>query len=422
MTRPVALGIDVGTSGVRAVALDAAGAVAGMGSAAMATFGPDRRDPAIWARTVEAALARLAAQVPLGGIGAVAVDGTSGTVLGLDAAGDPVGGALMYNDAIGDAVGDPSIPAAIDAVAPRETAARGASSALARAIVLQDRPGVLAIVHQADWIAGLLAAEPPPGDESNALKTGYDPVARRWPDWLAGTPLRPGLLAPVIPCGARSGTLSGRFGLPAGAMLVAGVTDGCASFLATGAATPGDCVTALGTTLTLKLSSDRPVFSPEHGVYSHRIGEMWLAGGASNTGGGALAVHFAPERIAALSALIDPDRPSGLDYYPLPGPGERFPTADPALQPRMAPRPDDDALFLAGLLEGIARIEAEGYRRLPALGATAPLTLRTVGGGARNPAFSGIRARILGLPMAEAASEEAAAGVARLALACLEAA
>lgn len=413
MSRPVALGLDVGTSGVRAVALDAAGGIAGAASAAMAEFGPDRRDPAIWARALQAALARLAGAIPLAGIRAVAVDGTSGTVLGLDAAGDPVGGALMYNDA----VADPAIPAAIDAVAPRETAARGAASALARAILLQDRPGVVAIAHQADWIAGLMAAEPPPGDESNALKTGYDPVARRWPDWLAETPLRPGLLPPVIPCGARSGTLSGRFGLPPGAALVAGLTDGCASFLATGAATPGDCVTALGTTLTLKLLSEGPVFSPEHGVYSHRIGEMWLAGGASNSGGGALEVHFPADRIAALSAGIDPETPSGLDYYPLPARGERFPTADPALEPRLTPRPADDAAFLKGLLEGIARIEAEGYRRLRVLGATAPRTLRTVGGGAANPAFRRIRARILGLPMAEAASEDAAAGVARLALA-----
>lgn len=36
----------------------------------------------------------------------------------------------------------------------------------------------------------------------------------------------------------------------------------------------------------------------------------------------------------------------------------------------MSPRPADDAAFLHGLLEGMARIEALGYERLAALGAS----------------------------------------------------
>lgn len=117
-------------------------------------------------------------------------------------------------------------------------------------------------------------------------------------------------------------------------------------------------MTALGTTLTLKLLSDRPVFAPAFGIYSHRIGEMWLAGGASNTGGGVLLQTFTPDRLEALSDQIDPQTDSGLDYYPLPAPGERFPVSDPAMEPRMTSRPDDDLHYLHGLLEGMARIEA----------------------------------------------------------------
>lgn len=37
-----------------------------------------------------------------------------------------------------------------------------------------------------------------------------------------------------------------------------------------------------------------------------------------------------------------------LDYYPLTKPGERFPVNDPAMQPRLTPRPEDDARFLQG--------------------------------------------------------------------------
>ncbi|MEO1470874.1 MAG: FGGY family carbohydrate kinase, partial [Pseudomonadota bacterium] len=325
----LALGIDVGTSGVRAALLGAEGVV-GFAKAAMADHGGDLRDPAVWARALDAALAGLDPDLKAE-VGALAVDATSGTVLALDAGDAPVGQALLYNDA----VDDPAIPAAIAAVAPRESAAHGAASGLARAIALAARPGARRILHQADWIVSLMTGERGTTDESNALKTGYDPVARRWPDWLDALPIDRAMLPRVVAAGAPmarvSAAAAARHGLPEGAVAVGGMTDGCASFMATGAGAPGDGVTALGTTLTVKLLSDRPVFAPEYGIYSHRIGDLWLAGGASNTGGGALAAHFAPDEIARLSATIDPARPTGLDYYPLPRPGERFPIADPDL-------------------------------------------------------------------------------------------
>jgi HAD superfamily hydrolase (TIGR01459 family) len=74
--------------------------------------------------------------------------------------------------------------------------------------------------------------------------------------------------------------------------------------------------------------------------------------------------------LAALESRLDPETPTGLDYYPLLRPGERFPTADPQLPHVLSPRPADDALFLQGLLEGIARVEAESYRRLAEFGAS----------------------------------------------------
>ena len=326
-----ALGIDVGTSGVRCAALHEDGEIAAGSEAAMNECGGDLRDPAVWAKTLELSLGRLAERLDLSELDAAAVDGTSGSVLGLDSAGEAVGKALMYDDAIARAdILDP-----IAAAAPRESAAHGASSALARACVLQERSGVVGVAHQADWIASLLAEAPLPSDESNALKTGYDPVTRRWPGWIARTRLDPALLPEVVPCGTRTGTASGAFGLRKGMAIVAGVTDGCASFLATGASHPGDGVSALGTTLAIKLLSDGPVFAPEFGVYSHRVGDLWLAGGASNSGGGAIAAFFAPEEIAALSERIDSEADSGLDYYPLPKSGERFPISDPSLPPRL---------------------------------------------------------------------------------------
>ena len=197
--------------------------------------------------------------------------------------------------------------------------------------------------------------------------------------------------------------------------IVAGTTDGCAAFLATGASGVGDAVTSLGSTLTLKLLCEKPVFAPEFGIYSHRIGQTWLAGGASNTGGAVLAHYFSDSELQQLSQRIKPNQPTGHNYYPLVKPGERFPVNDPGLAPQVQPRPDDDAEFLQGLLEGIAAIEQSGYQKLVTVGSPDVISIRSVGGGAANAPFTQIRQNKLDLEFKPALSEEAAFGVATLA-------
>ena len=95
-------------------------------------------------------------------------------------------------------------------------------------------------------------------------------------------------------------------GLPATAIVCAGTTGGCASFLATGAAEIGDGVTALGSTLVVKLLRDNPISAPQYGICSHRIGDRWLAGGASNAGGRVIAHLFPKERLDPLTAALKP--------------------------------------------------------------------------------------------------------------------
>ncbi|MEY4307770.1 MAG: hypothetical protein RJA95_1138, partial [Verrucomicrobiota bacterium] len=197
--------------------------------------------------------------------------------------------------------------------------------------------------------------------------------------------------------------------------IAAGTTDGCATFLASGASAPGEASTALGSTIVLKLLSERPIFAPELGIYSHRLGDTWLAGGASNCGGKTLLQFFTPDQLAALEASLDPLQPTGTDYYPLPAVGERFPVADAQLAPRLTPRPTSDARFLQGIYEAFARVEQTGYAKLASLGGPALRDVRHAGGGARSAAWMSLRAAALGVPQLPAWSEEAAAGAARLA-------
>lgn len=418
---PLAIGIDLGTSGARAVAMTPAFDIVAQAAARLDMFGSNPRDPKIWWQAVEAALGQTLAQIDRGRVGAIAVDGTSGTVLATDGMGNPIAEPLMYDDRVGDA----ALLSRIAPIVARDSAAHGPTSGLAKALVLQSLPGAEKILHQADWIAGRLAGHFGTTDENNALKTGYDPVERRWPDWMAATGLRMDLLPRVVAPGAPIETIAPEiariFGLDPTVVIVAGTTDGCASFLATGADRPGDGVSALGSTLTLKLLCDQPVFAPDFGIYSHRINGQWLAGGASNSGGRVLAHFFAADEIGRLSNGIDAETETGLDYYPLIEPGERFPILDKAWPPRLTPRPACDAEFLKAMLEGIAGIEKLGYVRLAELGAPALRSLRSVGGGAANAAWTGIRRRKLKVPFLPAQSSEAAAGSARLALSGMQA-
>ena len=428
MDRTTCIGIDFGTSGCRAVAIDRAGRP--LGEASLALPAPQRRGdeveqaPDIWAQALEQLLDALFRRVPAAGVGAIALDGTSGTVLLADAQGSPLTPALMYNDnrAATEA-------ARIAALAPQHSAAHGTGSGLAKLLWLlrhTDLPEGVRVHSQADWLGGRLSGRLGLSDANNMLKLGYDPLAGRWPRWMEplGLPagLLPQVLGPGTPVGPIRAELASRWGLPAETRICAGTTDSTAAFIASGAREPGEAVTSLGSTLVLKVIAEQPVFAPEYGVYSQPLGERWLVGGGSNSGGAVLRHYFSDNQIAELSLQLQCDTPTALEYYPLLSPGERFPRNDPALQPRLEPRPPDDARFLQGLLEGIARIEKEGYDKLAELGAPRPISVRSNGGGARNAAWTSMRGKLLGMPMLPAREEQACYGSALLALQCLKAA
>jgi sugar (pentulose or hexulose) kinase len=411
MSAALYLGIDLGTSGVRGSAIDSQGK-----EIANVKFPlPPDQQPADWKHATFDVIAQLCTQLDPPLIRAIAIDGTSATVMLCDSSGEPCSAALMYNDqSCTEEAGQ------ISQIAPAGSAARGASSSLAKVLfLLKQAPAAAHICHQADWISGLLCGRFGISDENNCLKLGYDPVKREWPQWLGQLGINSALLPRVYPPGTVIASVASdvarQLGLSADCTVVAGTTDSIAAFVATGASEIGEAVTSLGSTLVLKLISDKPVFCSESGIYSHRLGDSWLAGGASNSGGKVLRKFFNHARLQQMTAQLQPDKPTGLDYYPLVAPGERFPVYDPDLQPGLEPRPDDDVQFFQAMLEGIATIEAEGYRALSRLGAPAVTKVFTAGGGSVNPAWRKIREHKLGVPVEIAAHSEASYGAALLA-------
>ena len=97
------LGIDIGTGGVRACAVDSQGDIHGIVSAALPPPRQDGdlidQDPELWWQAAVTAILKLGQTVDLAGVERIAVDGTSGTLLLINAAGQPRSLGLMYNDA-----------------------------------------------------------------------------------------------------------------------------------------------------------------------------------------------------------------------------------------------------------------------------------------------------------------------------------
>jgi sugar (pentulose or hexulose) kinase len=420
---PLALALDFGTSGVRGVVVDGHKQVVWECRQAY----PDPVDGL--AQSWRSALYELLEQLPIQiapGIGAIAINGTSATVILCDAQGHPLTEPLIYNDGRGRVVLDQ-----VRSLAPAESPVVSATSSLTKLLWWSHTlPGELwekaaYLLSQADWLSAQLHGKWGVSDYHNSLKLGYDIGALHYPDWLRQQPwsgLLPRIVAPGTVIGPIREECSQRFNLSPNCQVVAGTTDSIAAFLASGAKDIGDAVTSLGSTLVIKLLSQHRVDASQYGIYSHRLDNLWLVGGASNTGGAVLQQFFDSLTLERLSQKIDPDSASAddLDYYPLLAPGERFPINDPSLLPRLTPRPEDDVAFLQGLLLGIARIEKQGYDLLEKLGASPTQQILTAGGGAQNDTWRRLRANLLQKPIKIAAHPEAATGSAYLALGSLK--
>lgn len=420
-TQPLYLGIDFGTSGCRLAVIDDEGQHYGFYSAPLP---PSRgsgthaeQNPQDWWHTLEDLIITKLDDALKHRIAAIAVDGTSASLLLANHQGHPVTPCLMYNDHRATSEAKTLLAKAPNAI----SAVQGPSSALAKLLYFdaQHIKGSHYALHQADWISNRLTGQFGYSDSNNCLKLGYDAKRQEWPRWLLDLVAKPHVLPHVVAPGNFVGyinkAIADSWSLPTSTLIVSGTTDSIAASLAAGAKTPGDAVTSLGSTLVVKVVSEQPVSAAKYGIYSHPYGDHWLVGGASNSGGAVLLKYFSSQHIAAMSETINPDHATGLNYYPLPCLGERFPIADPDKSPQLSPRPEQDVIFFQAMLEGISNIEKLAYQRLAELGSTPVKRIISVGGGSTNTAWQRLRERTLKCLFTPPLYNEAAYGSALLA-------
>ncbi|ACT94346.1 FGGY-family carbohydrate kinase [Dyadobacter fermentans] len=424
------IGIDVGTQGVRVVMLDNTGSTIGS-SEQIFPLTPGSREeqsPAVWWEAVWECLQKLLhaarGNIDLNAVKAVSVTSTSGTVIPLGDNHEPLHKALMYSDTRPAEEGKHCRELALRYHAEGYTGFN-ASSGLSKMVWYskhypENAARIKTWVHAADFIIGKLCGDYSVTDFTNALKSGFDVGSGEWPSWLTEhLPLHKDWFQKVVPSGTTIGNLLPdlRESLGLGPIrVIAGMTDGCASQVASGAVQPGDWNTTIGTTLVVKGVTIREVRDPEGRLYSHRHPEgYWMPGGAGNIGADWVSAGFADD-LAALNTAAASLIPTGLIAYPLLQAGERFPFIAPQARGFAPADASREATFAANM-EGVAFVERYAYEMIEKLSREVVKAVYTAGGGSNSDVWLRIRANVLNRPVHKCGNVTGAAGAAIVAAA-----
>ncbi|MGQ9784065.1 MAG: FGGY-family carbohydrate kinase [Armatimonadota bacterium] len=429
------MGIDVGTQGARVIVSNESGQVAAIASRSFSESvnvkgipqGWFEQDPEQWWSAVTDCLQEVVGRLSEIGrqpsdIVAIAVDSTSGTILPIDSSGRALRAAIMYSDSRAEE----------EAVRCNEEGHElvdklgykfGSSFGLPKLLWLKrHEPDTWKrcwkVIHAADFIVGKLTGKFGISDHSNSLKTGYDLVEFCWPSFISERlKIEPEKLPDVITPGCQIGCVTAECadytGICQGTAVVAGVSDGTAGFIASGASEVGDWNTTLGTTLVLRGVSEDLIRDSEGRVYCHRHPDgWWLPGGASNTGGECLVKLFAGSDYRILDERATCLIPSNRYCYPLVRCGERLPIVSSEARGFFPEDCADSAELYTACLEGVAYVERWCYELMEELGSRVGNVIYSTGGGAKSRTWLSIRASILNRQILSPAVADSAMGTA----------
>ena len=408
------LGLDIGTQGVRGVVADRNGNVHADFSETFDEMNISKIDsykeqrPEDWWDKSRKVLKRCVGMMrekgyDSGEIAAMAVDGTSGTVLLADGGGKPLTNGIMYNDARSGAQAQRIREAAV--AHERAHGYRFNSSyALPKLLWLKENePSVYKkaafCLHQTDYIVGRLTGNFHTTDYSNALKTGYDFFKEKWAAFISetGVDLRllPEVTAPGDAIGRISPDAAAETGLCPDTVVTAGATDGYASAFSAGAVRPGEWASIIGTTFVLKGVTQDFIRDDLGRVYCHKHPEgYYMPGGASNAGGRCLTEVFGRENFKRLNKRVLDLIPTRILIYPLMDTGERFPFVDPKAKRFVVGKGGEQEMY-AAYMEGVGYVERMAYEVMTGLGCTVGNEIYAVGGATKSAEWLKIRATIL---------------------------
>ena len=433
------LGIDLGTSGVKAMLIDADQKVVGSASSReVATSRPhpgwSEQDPADWIRATEEAVAGLRA-AHAAAFAAVRGVGLSGHMHGatlIDAEDKVLRPCIMWNDTRSHREA-----AALDAD-PRFRRITGnivfpGFTAPKLAWVKANEPAVFGRVRRVllpkDYLRLWLAGEHLSEMSDSAGTSWLDTGARKWSaELLAATDLdesrMPGLVEGTEPAGILRPALASSWGLAEGVVVAGGAGDNAASACGMGTVREGAAFVSLGTSGVLFAANARYLPNPESAVHAfcHALPDTWHQMGVILSATDALNWH---SRVTGTSAadltaelgegLKAPSRVTFLPYLS----GERTPHNDAAIRGAFLGLGHESgrAVLTQAVLEGVSFALRDNLEALKSAG-TQLSRVTAIGGGSRSHYWLKSIATALDLPVDLPADGDfgAAFGAARLGL------
>ncbi|UGU17653.1 FGGY-family carbohydrate kinase [Sinomicrobium kalidii] len=418
------LGIDIGTQGARIAVTDISGnqVISGEETFKLTEDSRQEQSPESWWTSCRSLIQKKLNDDVKNNIESIAVTSTSGTVIPLDKENNPLHPALMYSDKRSAIQGRRCMQAAQENT--EGYTGFNASSGLSKMVwFAENHPEktarIVRWVHAADYITGKLSGVWGVTDHTNALKSGYDTRNGIWPEYLfSELGLSRTWMPEVHPSGTVIGTMSPEVSQTLGfknrPKVTVGITDGCASQIASGAIYPGTWNTTIGTTLVVKGVTQEQMIDPEGRFYSHRHPQgYWMPGGAGNIGADWVSRDFGNE-LSLLEKEAANNIPTGRMSFPLVQKGERFPFMAPEA---VGFRPDNipEAVLYASNMEGVAFVERMAYTLAQKLSRENIEAVYTAGGGSNSPLWLKIRSSVLNLPVYKMKHTSGAFGAAVLA-------
>ena len=435
MTRACFLGIDVGTSGVKAILVAPSGEVLASAVTPLQLSTPHpgwaEQDPEAWWIASAAAIRTVLAARPRETVAAVGVSGQMHSSVFLDKQGHVIRPALLWCDGrttaecaeITRAVGGEerirdlaSNPALEGFTLPKVLWLRNKEpEAFARLATV-----LLAKDFVRFRLTGTLATEP--SDASATLM--YDTARMRWSeDILAAV----GLDRCLVPDVGESSQVLGQVtldaagftGLTVGTPVVGGGADNACGAAGVGAIAPGEAVTSWGTSGTVLAPMPQPYVDPglRAHTFCHVAPNTWYLMGVVLSAGGAFAWYRdqfardltangeATQRLNAEASGIERGA-EGVTFLPYLQ-GERTPHRDASARGAFLglSLAHTRAHLTRAVVEGVCFALRDSVSILQELGA-APKQMLLTGGGSRSPFVRQLQAEVFGLPVCTVNREE----------------
>jgi xylulokinase len=438
------LGIDLGTSSVKVLLIDAGQAIVGSAASPLEVSRPhpgwSEQDPADWIAAAEQAIAALKAEKPAE-LAAVRGIGLSGHMHGatlLDNRDEVLRPCILWNDTRSHAEA-----AALDAdfrfrhitgniVFPGFTAPK-------LVWVKNNEPTIFESVRWVllpkDFLRLWLTGEHMSEMSDSAGTSWLDVAKRRWSaELLATTDLSeremPNLVEGTDSAGVLRPDLAAAWGMGAGVIVAGGAGDNAASACGMGTVRPGQAFASLGTSGVIFAANASYLPNPQSAVHTfchalpdawHQMGVILSATDSLNWLSGITGKNAA-ELTAGLGEQLK--APGGIAFLPYLS-GERTPHNDAAIRGAFIGlgHESDHAALTQAVLEGVAFAFRDSLEALRAAG-TQLARVTAIGGGSRSRYWLQAIATALDLPVDIPADGDfgAAFGAARLGLIAAESA